>query len=177
MLATHMKNRTLSQTLKLGFISVAAMSQVLFSTVACQRKCQNTTSATAFKSVTETQWRLVETTDPGVAESLDNFNFLILQFATNGTGAVTRVVNNEQYETPISSILWVPNAKVKQMRIQYTSVPTSNSASAVQSGDLGTFDYKYTLGKQLELYESGSGYYSRYVPFTGVVAPDVECEF
>jgi hypothetical protein len=165
-----------SQSLKPQHTYFAAIFLVLLSTVACQRRCQPA-STELFASVTQTQWRLAQTTDPTVSETLDNFNFLIVQFGSNGTGAVNRVVSNDMFETPIATILWVPNAKSQLMRIQYSSVPAEGSTQSGTQGDLGTFDYRYELGRELELFEQQTGNYYRYVPFTGVVNPDTECQF
>lgn len=171
---TTMKTRSLSLIFSLAVTQFSLCAFVLISTAACQKKCQQNTQR--FKSVTETQWRLVETTDPAVVEELDNFNFLIVSFATNSTGAVQRVVDNEMFETPISTIVWVPNTKAKQIRIQYTSVPAEETTAQVTEGDLGTFDYSYSLGKELEMTDNTGSYY-RYVPFTGIVSPDIDCQF
>lgn len=162
----------------LTVVRVVICFAVLIFSAACQRRCQAPSTQT-FRSVTETQWRLVETTDAKLLEDLDNFNFEILQFAANSTGAINRVVNNEQFETPIATIAWVPNTQAKSMRIQYTSVPvsTGENTTAPKAGDLGTFDYNYKLGRDLQMQELRTGNFYRYVPFTGVVSPDIDCTF
>lgn len=137
--------------------------------VACQRRCQPAAQQ-SFQSLVDTAWRLVQTTDPLVAPSLNNYNFLVVTFARNNTGDVKRVVDNDQYDNPVQTLVWVPSVATKTLRIQYTS-------AAGTTGDDGTFDYQYSLGRQLEMRLQSTGYYYRYVPFQGVVDPDVLCSF
>ncbi len=142
----------------------------LLSMAACQRKCQPMATQ-SYQSLVETPWRLVQSTDPEVARNLNNYNFLVVSFNRNSTGEVKRVVDNDQYDTPVQTLVWVPNVSTKMIRVQYSS------ASGAAPGDDGTFDYTYTLGRQLEMTDTTNGYYYRYVPFQGVVDPDVSCSF
>lgn len=160
---------------------VTVILGVTLLTSACGRRCQ-APEAASFRSVVETPWRLVESNDPQVAKELDNFNFLILQFNRNNTGDVKRVVDNDQYDSPVMTLVWVPDGVTKVMRIQYSSVSSEafdsvDDVGAAGSGDQGTYDYSYKLGRQLEMNEKGRGYYYRYVPFKGIVDPDNVCEF
>lgn len=165
---------------------VRALSLGLFALVflpACQKRCQSSETQ-SIKSIVDTQWRLVETTDPEVKATLNNYNFLILTFNRNNTGQVNRVVDNDQYETPVLQLVYAPNASQKTLRIQFSTVAGSVDDTQNQSlgtpGDAGTFDYQYALGGQLQMREIGSGsrsYYYRYVPFKGVVDPDTVCTF
>ncbi len=138
---------------------------------ACQRRCQ-LPETMAFKSMVDTQWRLVSTTDPAFASKLDNFNFLIVTFNRNNTGDVKLVVDNTPYEQAAETLVWSPNPQSQMVRIQYTSGGTQ-----VQAGDQGTFDYYYTLTNELQMYESKKGYFYRYVPYKGIVNPDTLCAF
>jgi hypothetical protein len=151
---------------------------VLLGGVACQRRCQ-AADTTVYKSMVDAQWRLVETNDPDALKTLSNYTFLIMTFARNNTGDVKNVVDNDQYDTPVYSIVWAPDATQKLVRIQYSKITgTGNQTQAANPGDGGTYDYMYTLSNQLTLTEtSNPGYYYRYVPFKGVVNPDTECSF
>ncbi len=150
---------------------------VLFGGVACQKRCQALDS-TVYKSVVDAQWRLVESSDPDVAKNLNNYNFLLVSFARNYTGDVKRVVDNDQYDTPVYSITWVSDTNSKLVRIQYSTVTgTGTQTQAANPGDGGTFDYMYNLSTELTMYETKRGYYYRYVAFKGVVNPDTECTF
>jgi hypothetical protein len=100
---------------------------------------------------------------------VDNYNFLIVTFNRNFTGEIKRVVDNDQYDTPVQTLVWSPNVTSRTVRIQYTS-------SSGTTGDNGTVDYRYTLGRQLEMVDN-SGHYYRYVPFRAVVDPDTVCTF
>ncbi len=158
-----------------------ALLGVTLLTSACGKRCQAPEAAT-FKSVVETPWRLVESNDPQVTKELDNFNFLILQFNRNNTGDVKRVVDNDQYDSPVMTLVWVPDGTAKVMRIQYSSVSGEafnnlDQVGAAGEGDQGTYDYNYKLGRQLEMTEKNRGYYYRYVPFKGIVDPDNVCTF
>lgn len=154
-------------------VLLAVCTLVLLFGAACQKKCQPA-EAKAFKSLVDTPWRLVESSDPDVARELDRFNFLIVTFSRNNTGVVNRVVDNDQYDTPIMQLVWVPDPQARMLRIQYSSSTFNDGTGA---GDAGTFDYFYALGRQLEMYESDRGYYYRYVPFKGIVDPDSSCVF
>ncbi|MBY0370258.1 hypothetical protein K2X33_06195 [bacterium] len=148
---------------------------------ACQKRCQQS-ATTAFKSVVDSQWRLAHTDDPQVAPNLDNFNFLIVTFNRNNTGQVNRVVDNDQYTTPVQTIVWQPNSAQRLIRIQYSSVANSpDSGTATQSGatpgDMGTFDYQYKLGTTLTMRDVNRGYTYYYVPMMGTVDPDSTCTF
>ena len=152
---------------------------LLFGGVACQKRCQPP-SETRVESLVDAEWRLVETTDPEVFATLDNFNFLLLRFNQNNTGQVNQVVNNDLFDNPIAQILWVADPQVELLRVRYESVPGEGSFDDPDNPgvqDLGTFDYTYSLGRQLEMRELRRGYYYRYVPFQGVVAPDIICTF
>jgi hypothetical protein len=138
--------------------------------VGCGRKCQPAETQ-SFTTITATPWRLAESTDPTVSASLTNFNFLIVSFNKNNTGDIKRVVDNDQYDQPVQTLVWVPDVANRILRVQYTSTGSTTS------GDAGTFDYQYSLGRQLEMFDSKKGYYYRYVPFKGVVDPDVLCTF
>lgn len=144
---------------------------VALTPLACGRQCQPATETQSFRSLVETPWRLVQSSDPQVSRNLTNFNFLILTFGRNNTGDIKRVVDNDQFETPVQTLVWVPDVASGTLRIQYTSAGSS------QAGDAGTFDYRYTLNRQLEMIDIGKGYTYRYVPFRGIVDPDTVCSF
>jgi hypothetical protein len=119
------------------------------------------------------QWRLVESTDPDVTKTLDNYNFLIMRFDRNNTGAINKVVSNELYENPVSYLKYVVASQghVGQLQIEFSSSPTGN-------GDQGTFAFEYALTSTgLELSQVNSNNYYRYVPFVGIVDPDNTCVF
>ncbi len=139
--------------------------------LACGRLCQSGTETQSFRSLAETPWRLAQSSDPQVSRTLTNFNFLIVTFARNNTGDIKRVLDNDQYETPVQTLVWVPDVANGTLRIQYTS------AGSTEAGDAGTFDYRYTLNRQLEMTDKATGYTYRYVPYKGIVDPDTVCTF
>jgi hypothetical protein len=152
-------------------------SLVLFGGVACQRRCQ-ALDTTVYKSLVDAQWRLVESSDPDVMKSLNNYNFLIVSFNRNNTGDVKRVVDNDQFDTPVYATVWAPDPASRLVRIQYSTVTgTGNQLQSSNPGDGGTYDYMYNLSTELTMYETKRGYYYRYVAFKGVVNPDTECTF
>src|SRR6476620_4202589 len=74
-----------------------------FAGLGCQKKCQQAPT-TSFKSITDTDWRLVESTDPDVAKSLSVYTFLIWHFDNSFTGNIINVVNNLKYNTPVLTL-------------------------------------------------------------------------
>lgn len=150
-------------------------SAMLLSGFGCQKKCQQ--SKVRYSSLVDTQWRLVETTDPDILEAgLSNFDFQVFTFTSNGAGTINQVISNELYQSPIATLVWVPNPPDKTVRIEYTSAAVPNQTPP-QPGDLGTFDYVEMLGTDLKLTDQNRGFYYRFVPFTGIVNPDTVCVF
>jgi hypothetical protein len=148
--------------------------------VPCQPPAQ-----TPFTSITGTPWRLVSTTDPTVT-TLNRFTFTILTFAVAFTGTVQKVVNNQEYDTPILTFIWniqTNNSTSGQISVQFSTVPDNSNgnnsgsqpAQQPQTGPVVT--YNYTLNNELHLTDTTMGYYYRYIPFVGIVDPDSTCTF
>lgn len=154
---------------------------VVAPTAGCQRKCQ-AAATQRFQTLSETQWRLVETTDAQV-QNLDRFNFLIFNFSRNFSGNVQRVVFNDLYETPVLTFNWnISNngtLLVKYSNIQGGGDPLAGGGEGgpSQPRSVATTEYFYDLGRELELYDAATNAYYRFVPFTGVVDPDSDCVF
>lgn len=134
---------------------------------ACQQLCQQPNQQ-PIQSLVDTQWRLVETTDPALAQELDRFNFKILTFRGNFQGEFQDVVFNDLVETPQATFRWNVESDFLLMALQPTAGGTETQLR---------FDYtKPPIGRALEMVEADGSYY-RYVPFTGVVNPDSTCTF
>lgn len=147
---------------------------------ACQKKCQQPASE-KFNTISATEWRLVETTDPDF-KGLNNTTFLIFSFGKNYTGAVNKVLNNDKYDTPVFTFLYQVDPDQNLLRIQYQEVvpepdpATGSTTPPQQPPALDPVDYTYELGRELEMTNSNGRYY-RFVPFQGIVDPDNLCSF
>lgn len=145
---------------------------ILFSVLAigCGKKCQQNT--TLYKTVTATEWRLAETTDPALAQNLTKFNFLIAAFGKNFTGALYQVVDNEKKNNPAAPFTFNVSTADRQLEITYQS---NETGEGIPSGTKVT--YSYSVGYQLNLTNLATGHTYRYVPMQGVADPDSDCVF
>ena len=155
---------------------------ILLGVVACDKKCQ-APAEQRYKTFVDEKWRLVETTDPDPGmKSLSNTNFLIMTFTKEYTVAVNRVENNKEFETPVL----VGEYNVDPSR-QLLNVVYQTPQAEPEGGESGTttqataktsaVQYVYDLSREFELYNNATGYYYRFVPYTGVVYPDNQCTF
>ena len=156
-------------------------------TVAClEKKCQRPAEQ-SFNSLTDAEWRLVETNDPNPNfKKLNNTTFFIFTFAKNYTGAVNNVINNDKYDNPVRTFKYNIDPASNLIRIKY-EIPTSDGGSGASSPDgadpstapdnTPPIDYVYELKRDLTLTNSFNGAYYRFVPFTGIVDPDNQCTF
>lgn len=121
-------------------LKILALGTLLLLT-ACQQRCQ-LPPAEPIRTLAETQWRLVDTTDPDI--TFDNYNFLILNFRRNFTGDLQEVQYNDLIETPQATFRWNVEDGYLLMAVQRTSGGTESQ-----------FRYDYSLGSDLEMYEGG----------------------
>jgi len=140
---------------------------------ACGKKCQPPVTQ-KFQTLSETQWRLVETSDSSV-KNLDRFNFLIYNFSRNFSGNIQQVRYNDLFETPFKTFNWNINPDTQQLVIRYQDIAPPADGSTSRQGATDSL-YSYDLNRELELYDQRGNYY-RFVPFTGVVDPDSSCTF
>lgn len=157
--------------------NLLALALVCVSTVACQKKCQ-LPATTPFKSIVDTDWRLVESSDPDVNKSLSNYTFLIWHFDNSPTGNIVNVVNNLKYNAPVLTLNYNVNVDERLLDIQFVKpgAPDANgepTAGSVQGETL----FEYRLSNELNLTDTSKGYLYRFVPFTGIVNLDNKCVF
>ncbi len=146
-------------------------------TSACgMKKCQ-APATQKFTSIVGQPWRLVETTDPGDSfQALSNTTFLVFEFTNDYKGSVKKVENNAEYEVPVLVFKYNIDPESQSIRAQFSSPEAEASTTSTQSGG-NIIDYDYELGRELELTNAKSGYYYRYVPYNGIIAPDDKCTF
>jgi len=150
---------------------------LVLSTTACQKLCQPPPSQ-PFKSVTETDWRLISSNDPDVSSSLSNFTFLIWHFDSTFNGTINAVQNNVKDDVPVKTFNWNPNPDTHVMEITFFGRGTTDAQGNAQPGaSEGTTYYQYDLGSTLTLYDTTRGYTYSFVQFTGSVSPDINCHF
>ncbi len=142
---------------------------------ACGKKCQPPATQ-KFRTLAETQWRLVETNDTSV-KGLDRFNFLIYNFARNFSGNIQQVRYNDLFETPFKTFNWNINPDSGQLVVRYQDIAplAEGTATNTRKGPTDSL-YAYSLGRDLEIQDAKGNFY-RFVPFTGVVDPDSTCTF
>lgn len=169
------------KTVKIHSIKIVTASLLIFllHLSGCAKKCQ-APATEKFKTVTGQQWRLVETTDPSPDfKALSKSTFLIFQFGVDYKGSVNLVQNNTQFDTPVKTFLYNIDVQSGEMRLKYDGAPPAEGEEATQvdkTPQSSVVEYTYDLGKELEMTDSRGNYY-RFIPFTGIVAPDDTCEF
>ncbi len=148
----------------------------------CGRKC-NTPVTTPFRFLRETQWRLVETSNPAPEyRSLGKYTFFIWQFRQNFTGDIFQVVNNDQRDSPFRTFKWNTDGnKSGNLAMKFsepgTADPGGGEGGGTEARDLGTFQFSFNLSNELNITDLQRGHEYRFVPFQGVVDPDNDCSF
>lgn len=162
---------------------IAILAAAFWLIAACQqRKCQ-APAEQAFQTIVETQWRLVETTDPHPNfRSLNQTNFFIMTFKRNFTGDFKRVENNDLFETPVATFVYNVDPGSRRIVTEITENavtvdPSAATPAAPAEGKKSVVDFKYTLSREFTLTRANSGFFYRFVPFLGVVDPDKQCVF
>lgn len=150
----------------------------------CQKKCQAPVEQ-AFTNLSQTEWRIVNSTNPGF-KGLDNFTFLTMRFNRDFTGEVYFVNLNQKSETPDKIFKWKADPRTQQLATAYTDAPAEDAdpeaEAPPESTEANLINYKYTLGRELNLRETKTGYTYRLVPFDesfngGIIEPDSNCTF
>ncbi len=136
-------------------------------TVSCNKKCQPPPEQ-PLKSITETEWRLVETTNSQLKTSLSKTSFPIFAFKPNNEGEIFDVQNNNRPDTADTLFDYLVNPEDGTLRISYRKTGTEPSEGTA-------IDYRYDLGRDLELTQTTGTYY-RFVPFRGIINPDDTCD-
>src|SRR5262245_37769393 len=98
---------TACTTNRMLLLIVAAVYLPLLGVVSgCNKKCQPS-AGHKFKYLSNADWRLVETDNPGSAyRNLSRFTFQVWHFDNTFGGNVKKVENNEQFDTPILTFKW-----------------------------------------------------------------------
>lgn len=131
----------------------------------CGKKCQEPAKE-PFKSITQTEWRLVETNSQSLGKNLSKTTFPIFAFSLNFEGGVYAVKNNNRPQTPDLLLEWV-TSEDKTLRLKYKTPGGEDSGAEV-------VDYEIDLSNDLTLTRS-NGTYLRFIPFTGIYSPDDTC--
>ncbi len=144
----------------------------------CQKKCQQA-APTPFQHLRDTPWRLVETNNPSSQyKNLSRHTFIIMDFTIDFKGDVKKVVNNDQFDTPILTFDYNISPDDHQLVIRYSASGDSGGQQSQSSTiGAGTTNYQYALSTDLQLVDQKKGYFYRYVPFQGVVDPESTCAF
>lgn len=121
-----------------------------------------------FQSVTDTEWRLVSTTDANAAANLNNFNFIIFTFTQDFGIQFTTVDLNTQSGNPITEGRYDVIPEQKLIVAELTRVGDGSQSNVV---------WRYRLGSKLELTDTASGQHYEFYPFEGIVKPDFQCKF
>ena len=158
---------------------MAAAILALSSGTGCGKKC-NQPVTTPFKFLRETQWRLIETDNPAPEyRRLSKYTFQNWEFGVNFTGQIFTVINNDQQDTPFRVFKWNvdKDAGILLLQLQSPIGEEDEEGNVAGGEDLGTIEFSYKMGRNLELVEAERGYVYKFVPFQGVVDPDNTCEF
>lgn len=142
----------------------------------CQRLCQAPSQEVA-RSITQSPWRLVRTNNPEFKNN-NKYTFIIMEFAQDFSGAVKKVVNNREFENPVSVLkynLETQSGREGTVRIEYKDAASQEGAASTKPSEVT--DYRYRLDRGLSLEEVDSGYSYEFVPYQGIVDPDNSCTF
>jgi len=150
---------------------------------ACQRRCQQA-AAERPTSITANPWRLVSTNDPSLKNN-NKYTFYVISFAQDFSGDMKKVVNNREFETPVKTLkynLETDNGRSGFMRVAYYDLSAGGGEDLgeevqASSSPSQTTDYEYSLGTNLTLSATKSGYSYEFVPYIGIVDPDNNCTF
>ncbi|MCB0416045.1 MAG: hypothetical protein H6617_03260 [Bdellovibrionaceae bacterium] len=157
----------MNTTLKFRFLQGMTLIGALFLLSGCFAKSCQKLPDQRFQSITETEWRLVYSTDPSTASQLNNFNFTILTFTDSFDIQMTSVKNNQQAGTPeVVGDYTVQNGEFIVAKLQ-----------SFDGSDLGTMTWSFTLSRILTLIDTSTGFTFIFYPFEGIVKPDFQCEF
>ena len=151
--------------------------------VGCQKKCPIPKDKQT--SVTSTPWRMIYTSDPDplFQKNLDSdgefkYTFLVWTFTNTFSGDIKLVQNNTQYDQAQRTFVFDIDTHSQQMVIKFaqpTAVDISGQPTTSGAGETPIL-YSYQLGRTLDLINQ-QGYEYKFVPFTGIVAPDDTCTF
>lgn len=147
---------------------------------ACQRQCQP--PGEVFTTISATPWRLVSTNNPDFKNN-NRFTFIIMEFGKDFSGSVKKVVNNREFETPVSLVKYnveTESGRSGTLRIAYSEVAGGGEdlGGEATAGEVTEItDYTYQVGRKLNLTEVKAGYTYEFVPYVGIVDPDSNCSF
>jgi len=144
-------------------IMTGFLGLLLLLTAGCKR-CQESPEV-PFTTFVEQEWRLVETSDQAASENLNCFTFMIFVLNRNFKGEIRPVINNEELEE--QAITFDYRVFAEEKVIEITSLSQS-SGENVQY-------YQYDLGRDFTLTNTETGNFYRYVPFQGILDPDIDC--
>ncbi|MEZ4752657.1 MAG: hypothetical protein R3B54_19080 [Bdellovibrionota bacterium] len=157
----------MNTTLKHRIAEGMALLGALFLLSGCFAKSCQKLPEQRFQSITETEWRLVYTTDPSTASQLNNFNFTILSFTDSFDLQMTSVKNNQQAGTPeVVGEYAVQNGEFIIAKLE-----------KFDGTSLGTTVWSFQLSRTLTLIDTATGFTFVFYPFEGIVKPDFQCEF
>jgi hypothetical protein len=153
-----------------------------FALTGCQKRCQQMATQ-AFTNLSQTEWRVVKTNNPNM-KGLDNYSFITLKFNIDFTGELYNVSENRKSELPDKIFRWKADPAKRALAAAYTD-PTEESEEGTETqagGEAVLVNYRYSLGKELNLTETKTGYTYRLVPFSeefggGIIQPDQACTF
>lgn len=164
--------RTTALSLILCWVTLALVS-------ACDKKCQAPPTEIP-KTITANPWRLTKTTNPSLKNN-NRYTFIIMEYAPDFSGQVRKVVNNREFEQPFRSFKYnvaSSSGKNGTLRIAYFEPLLEGEEGQENSAEPTEItDYRYTLGRTLNLTEVKTGYTYEFVPFVGIVDPDSNCTF
>lgn len=159
-------------------IILLSLSFLLMMSACGTKKCQQPATE-KFKTIADQPWRLVETTNSAPEfKVLSNTTFLVFEFTKDYKGSVKKVENNSEYETPIQTFRFNIDPDQGLLRIQYQTAPADGQEEGAKAATSGgeIVDYDYELGRELEMTDDKGAYY-RFVPYSGIIAPDEKCTF
>lgn len=147
---------------------------------ACQKACQPPGEVAT--TISNNPWRLIKTTNPEFKNN-NRFTFIIMEFAKDFSGSVKKVVNNREFETPVSLLKYnveTDSGRSGTLRVAFSEVAGggeggSGEASAGEVTEIT--DYTYKVGRNFYLQEVKTGYTYEFVPYIGIVDPDSNCTF
>jgi hypothetical protein len=170
-------------------IQIILVGLMLLGGFGCGKKLFQSLLQQAPTSVTQYEWRLIETNDRQLQSWNLCYDFIVSKFSAQYEGLLKKVSGNVmQEDEKAAKFTYFVQQNKQVMCIDYRlgTAPTqassvANLATLCNNGSTAVYRYKYELSREglilREINSSGNftGVYYHYVDFRGALNPDQQC--
>ena len=170
-------------------IQIILVGLMLLGGFGCGKKLFQSLLQQTPTSVTQYEWRLIQTNDRQLQNWTLCYDFIVLKFTAQYQGLLKKssgnVIQDDQNGAPFSYYVQ-PGSGIMCIDYRLGTAPTqatsvSNLATLCNNGSTAVYRYKYELSRDglvlQEINSSGNytGVYYHYVDFRGALNPDQQC--